>query len=400
MSVGTNMRAGNLLHRGRIVAAAIAVLLVGAVIGLWTDQSSVSGSRAAVAAPTLAADLDATGRVSWQAPMVLRLHGGQLLSVVATDAGGAPLPGAIQAGAKEWHSTSQLLPDTTYALTAHIVDDGDHGRVRSLKATTTPPRLKISATITPGDGNVVGVGMPVVVRFDHPVPQTARSAMVGRLAVVTSPAVTGAWRWLTPSELHWRPENYWPAHTAVTATADLDRLNLGDGSWGTGRHSSTFSVGDAHVSTADASTHTMTVTNNGQVVRTLPMSAGRQEYPSHSGVHVALSKNESVVMDSATVGIPRNSPDGYYETVAWDVRISYGGEFVHAAPWSAAAQGQRNVSHGCINLSTADAQWFYGFTQRGDIINVLNAGAKPNLADPGTADWNLSWSAWTQPGLP
>jgi lipoprotein-anchoring transpeptidase ErfK/SrfK len=262
---------------------------------------------------------------------------------------------------------------------------------------TTAARQLISATITPGDGDLVGVGMPIVVRFDRPVATAARSVIAGRLEVFTSPAVTGAWRWLTPSELHWRPASYWPAHTMVIASADLDRLDLGDGNWGTGRHVSSFSIGDAHVSTANASTHMMTVTNNGQVERTLPMSAGREQYPSHSGVHVALGKDQSVVMDSASVGIARNAPDGYYETVLWDVRISYGGEFVHAAPWSVAAQGQRNVSHGCINLSPTDAQWFYGFTQRGDIIDVSSAGAGPNLADPGTADWNLSWSAWQTP---
>jgi hypothetical protein len=39
-------------------------------------------------------------------------------------------------------------------------------------------------------------------------------------------------------------------------------------------------------------------------------------------------------MDSATVGIPKGDPDYYYETVYWDTRISNGGMFVHAAPWS------------------------------------------------------------------
>jgi hypothetical protein len=101
-----------------------------------------------------------------------------------------------------------------------------------------------------------------------------------------------------------------------------------------------------------------------------------------------------VTMDSATVGIPRNSPDGYYEQVYWDVRISYGGAFVHAAPWSVAQQGIVNVSHGCVNLSTENATWFYNFSQRGDVVDVYNSGAAVDTADPGMADWNMSWKQW------
>src|SRR6059058_2131757 len=135
----------------------------------------------------------------------------------------------------------------------------------------------------------------------------------------------------------------------------------------------------------------------GQTVRVLPMSAGRDKYPTKGGIHIALEKAPVVTMDSQTVGIPRNSKDGYYEKVYWDVRISNGGAFVHAAPWSVDDQGHANVSHGCVNLSTADAQWFFGFAQRGDVVNVINSPAPPDLHDPGTADWNIPWSAWSAP---
>ena len=112
------------------------------------------------------------------------------------------------------------------------------------------------------------------------------------------------------------------------------------------------------------------------------------------GVHLALEKSRQVTMDSATVGIPRDSPAGYYRKVAWATRLSYSGTYVHAAPWSTGSQGERNVSHGCINVSTADAQWFYGFTQRGDVVTVVNSNAKPLLYDPGMADWNIPWDQW------
>src|SRR3954470_21658152 len=99
-------------------------------------------------------------------------------------------------------------------------------------------------------------------------------------------------------------------------------------------------------------------------------------------------------MDSATVGIPRDSPDGYYEKVYWDVRISYGGAFVHAAPWSVASQGVVNVSHGCVNVAPDSAQWFYYWSLSGDIVDVYNTLAAPDTADPGMADWNMSWKKW------
>src|SRR5204863_470559 len=151
-----------------------------------------------------------------------------------------------------------------------------------------------------------------------------------------------------------------------------------DGYWGDSARSAELRIGHSHVSLVDVGRHIMTVRDDGRVVRTIPVSAGRDKYPTKSGVHIALSKAQMVIMDSATVGIPRNSPDGYYEKVYWDVRISDGGAFVHAAPWSVGAQGHRNVSHGCVNISTSEAIWFYNFSQRGDIVNIVNSGAAPD----------------------
>jgi lipoprotein-anchoring transpeptidase ErfK/SrfK len=153
-------------------------------------------------------------------------------------------------------------------------------------------------------------------------------------------------------------------------------------------------VGDAHISTVDINAHTMMVTSNGQVVQTFKDSAGRDKYPSMGGVHIVQYKQPDVLMDSQSVGIPRNSPDGYYEHVAEDVNISDGGEFVHSAPWSVGAQGNSNVSHGCVNLAPSDATWFFNFSQRGDIVNIVNSPRPPDLGDGGTVDWNTSWDKW------
>jgi hypothetical protein len=142
----------------------------------------------------------------------------------------------------------------------------------------------------------------------------------------------------------------------------------------------------------------MRVYDNGTLIRTFPVSTGRDQYPTMDGVHIAIEKSSVVQMDSATVGIPRGSPGYYNETVYWDVRISNGGEFVHAAPWSVADQGHVNVSHGCVNLSPANAQWFYNWSLRGDVIDVYDGVRPPSSTDPGTADWNMSWQKWLAGG--
>jgi lipoprotein-anchoring transpeptidase ErfK/SrfK len=248
--------------------------------------------------------------------------------------------------------------------------------------------------LSPGDDAVVGVGSPLIATFSRPVPKSRRALVQSRLSVTTSPQVVGAWHWMSDQEAHWRPPTYWKPHTKVTLSANLNGVFVGKGVWGSGKRTTTFRIGDAHVSRVDVAGHQMYVYDNGKLIRTMPISAGRDKYPTKSGVHITFEKSQVVTMDSSTVGIPRNSPDGYYEKVYWDVRISYGGAFVHAAPWSVGDQGRVNVSHGCVNLSTANATWFYYFSNRGDIVDVYNSGAAPDTADPGMADWNMSWAEW------
>ena len=149
-----------------------------------------------------------------------------------------------------------------------------------------------------------------------------------------------------------------------------------------------FAIGDAHVTTVDVAAQTMTVRNNGAVVGTYPVSTGRAAYPTKGGVHVVLNKVPSIIMDSRTVGIPKSSPDFYYESVLWDVRISDGGAFVHYAPWSLRAQGHQPVSHGCVNANLSTAIAFFNLSVPGDVVDIINDTTPPNRSDPGMADWN------------
>lgn len=56
-------------------------------------------------------------------------------------------------------------------------------------------------------------------------------------------------------------------------------------------------------------------------------------------------------------------------------------------------QGRRDVSHGCLNVSTADAGWFSAESGRGDVVQVAGAGSQLHATD-GFGDWNTSWDEW------
>jgi lipoprotein-anchoring transpeptidase ErfK/SrfK len=396
------MRFPRPLSRGAVAAATAAGALgvAGVVVAAVhvTSNGSAGADNPSGATPGTPAQVQLVGlrkgHVPWNKPVTIQVLNGKLRTVAVTADGSGAIDGTLSNGDTEWTSAQTLVPLTRYNAQVAYVDSSDHKQttVLSFRAADAAKHLKV--TLSPGDGNTVGVGSPIIASFSRPVPQDQRATVEARLAVSTSPSVVGAWHWMSAQEVHWRPPHYWKHGTDVNVAADLGNLYLGKGVWGSGRRTSSFHIGDSHISRVDVARHQMYVYKNGKLLRTMPISAGRDKYPTKNGVHITFEKSQVVTMDSATVGIPRNSPDGYYEKVYWDVRISYGGAFVHAAPWSVGSQGRVNVSHGCVNLSTENATWFYYFSQRGDIVDVYNSYAAPDTADPGMADWNMSWKDW------
>ncbi|MBU8829777.1 L,D-transpeptidase [Mycolicibacterium goodii] len=102
----------------------------------------------------------------------------------------------------------------------------------------------------------------------------------------------------------------------------------------------------------------------------LPATMGRPEYPTPVGKYTVLAKEGSVTMDSSSVGIPVDAPDGYLIDVDHAVRFTRRGLFVHPAPWAENSIGYQNVSHGCIGLSPTDAEWYFNAVNVGDPIIV------------------------------
>lgn len=333
------------------------------------------------------------GKVAWDRPLSLAVTDGTFTRVTAVAPNGTAVDGELTATG--WTSATTLFPASTYTVTATVLDKAGKERTLALSTRTTPPSKTLHAVLSPGDGNVVGVGMPVIVTLDRAVSGEAdRAAVEQRLHVTASPAVTGAWRWMSPTELHYRGPSYWAAHSTIKVHADFHQLHLSDGTWGEGVRNTLYGIGSRVVSTVDVTAHVMRVVVGGTLVRTVKVSTGREKYPTQGGVHLVLEKTKLKVMDSATVGIPRNSPDGYFEKVPNSVRISYSGEFVHSAGWSVKDQGVRNVSHGCVNVSPADSAWFFDQAKRGDVVDIIHASAAPKLSDPGMSDWNIPFANW------
>jgi lipoprotein-anchoring transpeptidase ErfK/SrfK len=318
---------------------------------------------------------------------------GRISNVTVAGSDGSSVSGSVNSGGTAWRSSASLALKTDYTITVDAAMPGGKSAQQVSHFSSLTPTATLGYTITPAGGLTVGIAQPIVFRFDHAV--VNKDAMLASLHVTESTPVAGGWHWFSSKELHFRPQAYWPSGETVSVKADLAGFNAGNGIWAAKNATSSFTIGDAHISTANVATHVMTVTNNGAVVATYPLSAGRTIYPTMGGIHIDLYRQQDVHMVSSTVGIPVNSPNGYDEHVFWDVNISDGGEFVHAAPWSTGAQGNSNVSHGCINLSVANATAFYNFSRIGDVIQVTGSPRAPELGDHGTMDWNTPWANWT-----
>ena len=316
---------------------------------------------------------------------------GTLTDVSVADSDGNTVVGSLDPTSHSWDSTGALVPGTQYIVTATAVSDGGTTTQNSSTFTTAAAANVLGVKIAPLEGEVVGVGMPIVVYFSSAV--TNEAAVERQLIVDSAVPIVGSWHWYGNKEVHYRPMQYWPAGDVVTLHANLKGVDAGKGVWGNENRTLNFTIGASQISTVNAVTDKMTVVVNGVVTRTMSVSTGRDKYPTTSGIHVVLDKAPSVIMNSATVGIPKGNPDYYYETVLWDVRISWSGEYVHSAPWSVSEQGRENVSHGCVNASPVDAQWFYNLSRRGDIVTVTGT-PRPLESGNGWTDWNMSWAQW------
>jgi len=316
---------------------------------------------------------------------------GELRDVALTPAGGAPVRGQFTPDRRGWTPAEPLRYGTTYTWTGTAA--GTQGKTVPLAGTVvtvTPSRL-VRGTLNIGDGRTVGVATPVQLQFSGHV--TDRAAVERALTVTASTPTEGSWGWLQDesggSRVHWRTKEYWKPGTKVTVSAKLFGVSYGAGAYGATDLSTAFTIGRSQVTKADVTSHQLVVIRDGKQVASYPASYGLDSDPNRntrSGVHVITEKFTDKRMVSQQYD--------YDVMMKYAVRMSNNGEFIHANPATTGVQGSTNVSHGCVNLSTADARAYYGSAMYGDPVEVSGSGVRLTARDGDIWVWTMDWAAW------
>jgi lipoprotein-anchoring transpeptidase ErfK/SrfK len=354
-----------------------------------TDKGTPYGD---LLVPKLIASVkDGAVGVSVESPVTVSAEDGVLGAVTMVNEDGTSVAGELSPDGLMWSTTAPLGYNKRYTLNAQSLGLGGATSQQMTFETHSPENLTMPYVL-PNDGEVVGVGQPVAIRFDENI--SNRLAAEKAIKITSNPPVQGAFYWLNSREVRWRPAAYWKPGTTVDVAVNTYGVDLGDGLFGQENVTTHFTIGDEVITTVDDNTKTLTVKRNGEVIKTMPVSMGKNSAPTNNGTYIVGDRFSHIVMDSSTYGVPVNSPNGYRTEVDWATQISYSGIFVHGAPWSVGSQGYSNVSHGCINVSTSNGQWFYGNSKRGDVVEIVNTVGSTLPGTDGLGDWNIPWEQW------
>jgi lipoprotein-anchoring transpeptidase ErfK/SrfK len=306
------------------------------------------------------------------------------------------VPGDLTSDKTGWVASELLEPSGDY--TVRMTGTGDQGEQQTFTSTFSTQDLSLDQQVYPSfagtlSGDAVGVGTPVVLRFDLPVKDKA--TFEKHLHVSSTSHQTGSWHWYNDQEVHWRPKSYWKPGTQVTATADLNSVPAGNGLYGQMSTSTSFTVGKSVVTKVNLKTDVAKVYVNGKKTRTIYVSGGKPGWETRSGTSLITQKATNYRMTSQMIGLPKDGPLSYDLKVKYALRITNSGEFLHSAPWNSAYFGRQNASHGCIGMSNEDAGWLYENAPSGSPVTV--SGTKRSL-DPlnGLTDWNVDFDTYRQ----
>jgi lipoprotein-anchoring transpeptidase ErfK/SrfK len=379
------------------VAAGALVAVVAACTGSTTTiigQAAASGS-AAPAGNAAASHAAASAKPSPAGPVVritpgnganaadpskgitVTAAGGTLKSVGVSTAG-APVTGTYSADHSSWHSTWALDVSRSYTVTATAVTSGGATTTKTAAFRTLTPAATFSTHIFEGYGQSYGVGMPIILTFSAPVQDKA--AVERSIELRTSKPVVGSWYWDGNQTLDFRPRDYWPAHTTVSFTGHFAGVESAPGVYGYHTLTQRFAIGDSVIAVASTQAHKTKIYVNGKLKYNWDISSGKPGDDTPDGSYLTIEKENPVRM----IG------PGYDLLVPWSVRFTFSGDYYHDAYWSVGQQGFENVSHGCVNLSPANAETYYNLAVPGDPITIKSS-PRSGVWDNGWTEWFLSW---------
>ncbi|MFI6131722.1 Ig-like domain-containing protein [Micromonospora sp. NPDC051141] len=380
--------------RRRLTLFAMTVAVAPLAVGACTAGPKSVAKRAEAAPPSVTVTpADRARDVPISAEVGTRVSNGKVTGVKLTDDKGRPVPAQAREDGSGWVPDRPLANSRTY--TAEVTVSGDSGKTTTRKTTFTTMAKSTKPAVTSElylqDKQTYGTAMPVVLGFDPPIPEQARADVQRRLFVKTDPPQPGTWSWMADGkQAEYRAPDRWQPGTRISVRSALEGLPIGTDAVGDTDRVATARVGRQVSLDIDNTTKQMTVYQDGKVLRKLPVSLGKPSTPSSSGTMVIMEKHEHTTFDT------RGEPDGGYVVDVDDAqRLTWGGEFIHSAPWSEGEQGSNNTSHGCTNVSAAGADWLMGVTQVGDLVTVKGTEVQLQQGNGFTA-WNVSWDEFAK----
>ncbi|MFC8423089.1 Ig-like domain-containing protein [Streptomyces sp. NPDC057236] len=402
--------------RARRARAALAAVVTWAGLLTGAAGCTADGTVGGAFGPPAAEDVirvspdDGSKDVRPDSALRVRVPDGRLESVEVVaeqDARESPVPGRISADGLTWKpGEARLAPAAKYTVDAVAVDGDGRRSARHTTFTTFVPEERFIGYVAPEDRSTVGTGMIVSLEFNRKI--VRRAAVERAVRVTARPAVEIRPHWFGDSRLDFRPERYWKPGTEVTVDLDLRDVEGAPGVYGLQHRTFTFTVGRSQVSVVDASAHTMRVRRDGELLATVPITAGARRTPTYNGKMVITEMLEVTRMNGATVGFTDDDGKGEYDIpdVPHAIRLTSSGTFLHGNYWAGTdVFGNSNVSHGCVGLrdvkgggADTPAGWFFDRSLIGDVVEVVNSEDEEVAPDNGLGGWNMNWKEWKAGG--
>ena len=376
----------------RKALSAVALLAAPNLLAGCMNRTGTSSAPPATPTLTFTPAYGATGIVPTE-PIGIQVSDGWFQRVALTNAAGKTVAGALNRQRTAFTVAEPLGYEAVYTWSGSVVGhDGQVTPVGATFSTVTPSRV-VNGWFQLTDGQTVGVAAPIILQFDAPI--SDKATVERALTVTTDPPAEGSWAWLPDevagSRAHWRSKDYLAPGTKVHVGAKIYGVGFGEDSYGADDLTLDFDIGRRQVVRADAGSHRIQVVGDAGVIMDFPCSYGEADQPrnvTRSGIHVVTEKYSDFYMSNPAAGY-----NNIHER--WAVRISNNGEFIHANPASSGAQGNTNVTNGCINLSDGDAQQYFYSAVYGDPVEVTGTSIRLSYADGDIWDWTIDWSEWT-----